>query len=74
MNLFKFIRNFFRHLIVIAVTIKLGRSDTIISSENDILDHFKIEGKVEVVTTSDKEWIGNTQILVEGGEYVAHLR
>lgn len=35
---------------------------------------FKIEGKVEVVSVPDKDWITNTQVLIEGGEYIAHLR
>lgn len=37
-------------------------------------DVFKIEGRVEVVSTADKEWIANTQVMVDGGDYVAHLK
>ena len=74
MNLVNCFLEIFSHLIIFIVVINPGLSDTVISSENDSLDNFKIEGKVEVVSTSDKDWIGNTQILVEGGEYVAHLR
>lgn len=37
-------------------------------------DIFKIEGRVEVVSTADKEWIPNTQVMVDGGDYVAHLK
>lgn len=35
---------------------------------------FNIEGKVEVVSTSSKDWISNTQVLVDGGVYIGHLR
>ena len=42
--------------------------------ETETVDLFKIEGKVEVVSTQNKDWIGNTRILVDGGDYIAHLR
>lgn len=35
---------------------------------------FRIEGKVEVLSARDKEWMTNTRILVDGGEYLGFLR
>lgn len=35
---------------------------------------FSIEGRVEVVSTSNKDWISNTQVLVDGGLFIGHLR
>lgn len=45
-----------------------------ISETQDTGDVFKIEGRVEVVSTTDKDWISNTQVTVDGGDYIAHLR
>lgn len=45
----------------------------IVDSETST-DVFRIEGRVEVVSTTDKDWMSNTQVLVDGGDYVAHLK
>ncbi|XP_053388455.1 ER membrane protein complex subunit 7-like [Mercenaria mercenaria] len=42
--------------------------------ESETGDVFKIEGRVEVVSATEKDWIANTQVVVDGGDYVAHLR
>lgn len=44
------------------------------NTEDDVGELFSIEGKVEVVSTSNKDWISNTQVSVDGGLFVAHLR
>ena len=48
----------------------------ILISGSELLDSgtFKIEGKVEITTARDKDWIQNTKILVDGGQYVGHLK
>ena len=65
---------FFRYLLIIGFVIDMCSSETSVSADNDNQDSFKIEGRVEVVSTSDKDWIANTLVMVEGGEYIAHLR
>jgi hypothetical protein len=42
--------------------------------ELDTGDVFKIEGRVEVVSTTEKDWMANTQVVVDGGEFIAHLK
>ena len=64
---------FFRYLLIIGFVIDMCSSETSVSADNDNQDSFKIEGRVEVVS-SDKDWIANTLVMVEGGEYIAHLR
>ena len=74
MNLSKFSRILFRYLLFLVFTISKCCCDTSILLENEDQGTFKIEGKVEVVSTNDKEWIAHTLVMVEGGEYIAHLR
>ena len=74
MNLSKFTQIFLRYVFILSFMYSKFLCDTSISSENEDHDTFKIEGKVEVVSTNDKEWIAHTVVLVEGGEYIAHLR
>jgi len=45
-----------------------------VSGEAEVKDAFTIEGRVEVVSTTNKEWLTNTQVTVDGGVYIAHLR
>ncbi|KAH3843026.1 ER membrane protein complex subunit 7-like [Dreissena polymorpha] len=37
-------------------------------------DLFTIEGKVEVVSTTNKDWLPDTQISVDGGTFISYLR
>ena len=74
MNLSNFLRIFSRYVLFLAFISSKCFCDTSISSENEGQDTFKIEGKVEVVSTNDKEWITHTLVMVEGGDYIAHLR
>ncbi|KAL3879343.1 hypothetical protein ACJMK2_031642 [Sinanodonta woodiana] len=46
----------------------------IIENDSDIGSDFKITGKIEILASKDKEWLTNTQILVDGGEYIAYPR
>ena len=52
--------------IVLAVFISKVVSQSI---EEEGSQLFSIEGKVDVLSTSNKDWISNTQILVDGGLY-----
>ena len=36
--------------------------------------NFRIDGKVYVTSSKDKDWVSNTRILVEGGKYRGFLR
>ncbi|XP_067663903.1 endoplasmic reticulum membrane protein complex subunit 7-like [Haliotis asinina] len=42
--------------------------------ETNSSSNFKIEGKVEILSSHDKSWMSNTRILVDGDDYVAYLR
>lgn len=44
------------------------------SEENTNESRYKIDGKVVVPFTADQEWIGNTRILVDGGDYLGFVR
>jgi len=57
--------------IVLAVFISKVVSQSI---EEEGSQLFSIEGKVDVLSTSNKDWISNTQILVDGGLYTGHLK
>ncbi|KAK3599218.1 hypothetical protein CHS0354_012827 [Potamilus streckersoni] len=46
----------------------------IIENDSGLGSDFKITGKVEILSSKDKEWLTNTQILVDGGEYIAYPR
>lgn len=35
---------------------------------------FRIDGKVDLVSHRDKEWLTSTRVLVDGGEFVGYLR
>ncbi|KAL4229946.1 ER membrane protein complex subunit 7 [Mactra antiquata] len=61
----------FLAIIVFLGSISLALSEAI---DAEIVDEFKVEGKVEVVSTTNKDWIANTQVNVEGGLFVGHLR
>ena len=44
------------------------------SEDNNGLSRYKVDGKVVVPFTADQEWIGNTRILVDGGEFLGFLK
>lgn len=35
---------------------------------------FRIDGKVYVTSSKDKDWVSNTRVLIEGGKYRGFLR
>ncbi|KAK3100208.1 hypothetical protein FSP39_016328 [Pinctada imbricata] len=50
----------------------------IIASDNvidaDIIDRFKIEGKVDLTVAKDKDWLSQTRVIIDGGEFLGNLR
>ncbi|XP_021341452.1 ER membrane protein complex subunit 7-like [Mizuhopecten yessoensis] len=44
------------------------------SVDSDNNGHFKIDGKVDLVAYRDKDWMMQTRVLVDGGDYVGLLR
>ncbi|WAQ97887.1 EMC7-like protein [Mya arenaria] len=60
----------FKILILLAVFIQSLAEQL----ESESKEQFSIEGRVEVVSTSSKEWLSNTQVMIDGGQFVAHLK
>ncbi|KAK6176598.1 hypothetical protein SNE40_014851 [Patella caerulea] len=58
-------------IFITCVTIVVNTQDIIEPTNVNI---FNMEGRIEVFSTRDKNWLPNTRVLIDGGEYVAFLR
>ena len=60
-----------RFILVLLVLFQQTLGDVL---ESETTDLFRIDGRVEVVSIQNKDWLVNTRILVDGGNYISHLR
>ena len=61
------------NLLLSVCMLYLVRSDDV--DETDTLDLFRIDGKVDLVTSGNKDWMSQTRVYVDGGEYgIGYLR
>ena len=60
---------------IVSICLRFGHvlgSDVI--QDGDSADRFKIDGKIDLTVAKDKDWMTQTRVLVDGGEYLGYLR
>ncbi|KAL5011958.1 hypothetical protein ScPMuIL_010509 [Solemya velum] len=56
------------------IVIQKSFADVIESDIDSGENEFQITGRVDISSTSDKDWVPNTKIFVDGGDYFGYLK
>lgn len=51
---------------------QFGNTTEIVDTSDE--SNFKIEGRIYVSSSKDKDWVSNTRVLVDGGKYRGFIR